>query len=72
MIFFLESMFDERFVIHRLKATRFAAVVTALAMAVYLVYESYFKGVLRTDILILLVILAAAKVAAMTYYRVTE
>jgi len=72
MIFFMESFFDERFIVHRLKATRFAAVVTALAMAGYFAYEFYAQGVLRKDMLALLALLAVAKVAAMAYYRLME
>jgi hypothetical protein len=71
VIFFFESLFDERFAVHRLKATCFAAVVTALAMAGYFAYEFYVFGVLKMDILVLLGVLAIAKIAAMTYYRFT-
>lgn len=72
MIFFLESFFDERFEVHRLKATRFAAVVTILAMAGYFAYELLSRDLLRTDLLGLMAILAVSKVAAMAYYRLTD
>ncbi len=72
MIFFFEGFFDERFLVHRLKATRFAAVVTVLSMAAYLTWEFFTKDLLRGDLLVFLAILGAAKVAAMAYYRMTD
>ena len=69
---FLKNLFDERFIMHRLKATRFAAVVTALAMALYTYYEMFKHDVIRVDMIVLLGILAASKLGATIYYRMTN
>ena len=69
---FLKNLFDERFIMHRLKATRFAAVVTALAMALYTYYDMFAHDVIRVDMIVLLGILAVSKLAATVYYRMTN
>lgn len=61
--------FDERFVLHRLKSTRFATMVAAAYMGAYYFYEYAAHRILRMDILVIMAILAAAKLAAMLYYR---
>lgn len=66
------NLLDERFVMHRLKATRFAAVVTAIAMAGYYYYDLIKTDTIRYDMLILIGIMAVAKVAATIYYRLTN
>lgn len=66
------NLFDERFVMHRLKATRFAAVVTAIAMAGYYYYVLVQTNTIRYDLLALLGVMAIAKVAATIYYRLTN
>lgn len=66
------NLFDERFVLHRLKATRFAAVVTAVAMAAYYYYELIKTDTIRYDLLVLLGIMVVAKLGATIYYRLTN
>ncbi len=66
------NLFDERFVLHRLKATRFAAVVTAIAMGGYYYYELIQADIIRYDLLALLGIMVVAKVGATIYYRLTN
>ncbi len=66
---FFSSLFDERFIMHRLKSTRFATVVTAVAMGAYAEYEIFVHHVIRWEIVIFLGILVVAKVGAMIYYR---
>jgi hypothetical protein len=72
MFIFFESFFDERFEVHRLKATRFAAVTTVVAMGAYVAYEAFTRDVIRLDLMGFLGILAVAKVLGMVYYRYTD
>ncbi len=69
---FLKQLFDERFILHRLKATRFATIVMVLAMAAYFYYELLVTRVTRYDLLVFLVILAVGKIGATVYYRLTN
>ncbi len=69
---FFRQLFDERFILHRLKATRFAAIVMALAMVGYFYYQLFVEHVTRYDLLIFLVILAVSKIGATVYYRLTN
>ncbi len=69
---FLKNLFDERFILHRLKATRFATVVTALAMGAYLNYEIFVNNIIHWDVLVFLGIMAIAKILAAVYYRFTN
>lgn len=69
---FPKNLFDERFILHRLKATRFATVITVLAMAVYINIEIIIHHVIRYDLIVFLGILLVSKVAAAVYYRITD
>jgi len=71
-MFFKKWMSDERFVMHRLYSTRLAAVVTAVAMAVWFEYELFVNEVYHWDIFAFLIILAVTKVGSMAYYRLTN
>ena len=72
MVGFMKAMFDERFILHRLKSTRFATLVTAVAMGGYVEIEIFLHHIIHWDLVIFLGILAASKVAAMIYYRLTN
>ena len=63
------SLFDERFIMHRLKSTRFAAIVTAVTMGGYAEYEILFHHLFRWDIVTFLGVLVISKLGAMLYYR---
>ena len=65
-------MIDERFVAHRLKATRLSAVTGAVALGGWYVYHYATAGEVRYDILSVLILMAVAKVGAMIYYRRTD
>ncbi|MCP4357611.1 MAG: hypothetical protein GY796_06305 [Chloroflexi bacterium] len=69
---FWKRSFDERFVRHRLYATRFSAVVTAVFVAAWLLYEAIINDVVRQNLMLILIVLAVSKVAAMLYYRLTD
>lgn len=63
---------DERFIIHRLKSTRFAMLTGLIGILVYMLYETAANGVPRWDLLIITGVFALAKLGAMTYYRLTQ
>ncbi len=66
------NLFDERFVLHRLKATRFAAVITAIAMGGFFYYDLIRNDTIRYDLMTLLGIMVVAKLGATLYYRLTN
>jgi hypothetical protein len=72
MMFWKKAALDERFVMHRLYSTRFAAMVTAVFVVVWFLYEQWVNDVLRTDLMLVLIVMAVAKLAAMLYYRFTN
>jgi membrane protein YdbS with pleckstrin-like domain len=72
MIFKKNAELDERFVMHRLYATRFAALVTAVFVGAWFFYELLVNDVIRQDFVIILVVMAVAKLLAMLYYRFTD
>jgi len=54
---------DERFVIHRLRSTRWAAIVGVIMMSAWTIYE------FRWELIIIMGVMAVTKWAAMLYYR---
>lgn len=60
---------DERFILHRLKSTRFALVGVAVLMGIYFEYEYLFQKEFHLDIFIFLMAMGILKLAAMLYYR---
>jgi len=69
---FFKGFADERFVLHRYKATRFSIIVTVLAMAVMFNYYYIVEHVIKKDIVILMSVMVVSKLVAMTYYRFTN
>ena len=65
-------MVDERFIIHRFKATRFATVVGVVMMFGYFNYNLFAKKVYRWDLLIIMASMALSKLIAMYYFRKTN
>ncbi len=63
---------DERFIMHRYKATRLAMFVGIILMGVLFFYEYIAYRSIRYDIFAIMVAMAAAKVGAMLYYRRTN
>ena len=72
MIFKKNTEIDERFYMHRLYATRFAAVVTAVFIGAWFFYALLINDVIRQDFVLILVVMAVAKLCAMLYYRFTD
>jgi len=67
-----DRQIDERFLLHRLKATRFALILGMIAMTGWLFYEALVKDVFRWDYLVVIGVIAAGKIGAMLYYRSTD
>jgi hypothetical protein len=65
-------MIDERFKIHRWKSTSLAAVVGGLLLGGRWYWETFVNHVPRHDILAILSAMAAVKIGAMVYYRLTD
>jgi hypothetical protein len=63
---------DERFKLHRLYSTRFAAVVTIVIMGIWFNYEYFINNNLRWDLFIFIMAMALSKVGAMLYYKLTN
>lgn len=63
---------DERFMMHRYASTRIAVTVGALVAAVWIYYDYFFRDVLHRELLIVMLVMAAIKVVAMVYLRLTH
>ncbi len=63
---------DERFIMHRLKSSRFALIVTIVMMAVWFEYDLIVNSQIRWDLLIILSVSAIAKLGSMIYYRLKQ
>ena len=68
----IDRIVDERFIMHRYKATRLATIVGMVTMFVYLVYEIVARRTIRWELLIIMGAMAATKSIAMIYYRRTN
>lgn len=65
-------MFDERYLMHRLKSTSLAGIVGAVSIGVWLLIQYYRDHVFRLDLMIILGIIACVKLGALLYYRRTN
>ena len=65
-------MLDERFIMHRYKATRFAMIVGIILIAIFFFHGYIAHRAIRWDLFIIMFATAAAKVGAMIYYRRTN
>jgi hypothetical protein len=61
--------FDERFQLHRLKATRLAAVTGMVLLGVWFVFDAFVNDVIHWQIMVILVAMAGAKVGSMVYFQ---
>jgi hypothetical protein len=62
-------MIDERYVLHRFKATSHAAMVGAFMLGGFFLYDFLAHDVLRWDVAIVLAAMAITKLGALVYYR---
>lgn len=65
-------MVDERFVMHRFKATRLATLVGTVIMFGFFTYALVADRAIRWEYLIIMVAMAVTKLTAMFYYRKTN
>jgi hypothetical protein len=65
-------MFDERYLIHRLKSTSTAGVVGAVLMGIWIIYLYFQKAVFHWDLMSILLIMVAVKLSLLLYYRRTN
>ena len=63
---------DERFIMHRYYSTRIAVIVGVIVAGVWFYYDYFFKDVLQIELLIVMVVMAVTKLAAMIYFRLTH
>ena len=63
---------DERFIMHRLRSTRWAAIVGIILMAVWMSYEFFARNIFRWDLLIVMGGMGLTKLIAMLYYQKTD
>jgi hypothetical protein len=63
---------DERFLLHRYKSTSHAGVLAALLMGGWFFYDQIVNGVIRTDFLIVLSVMAVVKLMFMTWYHMRD
>ena len=62
-------MIDERYVLHRYKATSHAAVVGSVLLGGFFLYDFLARDLLRWDIAIVMTVMAVTKLGALVYYR---
>jgi hypothetical protein len=65
-------MVDERFLIHRLRSTRWAAIVGAVTVGAFMSYELLVQGTLNWRMLAVLIAMGVTKWIAMLYYHKTD
>jgi hypothetical protein len=70
-LFGAEEM-DERFVAHRYYSSRIALVVGMLLIVGWFMYDLYAHDFFHTDLAIIAGVMAAAKLAAMAFFRLTR
>jgi hypothetical protein len=63
---------DERFLIHRLRSTRLAAIVGVIVIGVLIIYELLVQGTLSWQMLIVISTMAIIKWSTMLYYQKTD
>lgn len=68
----MSKILDERYLLHRYKATSHAGVVMAVLVAGFFLYHHLHNQEFRWDLLIPLIAGAVTKLVAMVYYRRTD
>ena len=63
---------DERFLTHRLKSTSIAGVIGGVLAVGLFAYQHYVNDVWRWDLFAVAATMAAVKLAAMAWYRLTD
>jgi hypothetical protein len=68
----MKENIDERFLTHRLRATSLAGVVGGLLASLLFVYYYFAEHAPRWDLLAVAVAIAAVKIGALAYFRMTD
>ena len=68
----LTDQVDERYLVHRLRATSLAGVVGGLTASLLFVYYWFATDVARWDLLFVAVVIAFVKLAGLAWYRITD
>jgi hypothetical protein len=68
----LKENVDERFLIHRLRATSLAGVVGGVTASLLFAYYYFVQQDPRWDLLAVAVVIAAVKLGALAYFRMTD
>lgn len=68
----LAKEIDERFLTHRLKSTSIAGVIGGVLAVGLFAYQYYVNDVWRWDLFAVGATMAAVKLAAMAWYRLTD
>lgn len=66
------ALVDERFIMHRFKATRLAVAVGLALMSALFFYDAFAHGVIRWDLFVIILAMAVTKVCALLFYRRTN
>ena len=67
----LKDNVDERFLIHRLRATSLAGVAGGLTASFLFAYYYFIEHAPRWDLLAVALVIAAVKLGMLAYYRLT-
>lgn len=65
-------LFDERYVLHRYKATSHSAMVAAIVLGGLYIYDLAAHGTTRWDLLLVLAAMAVTKLSFMLYFRLRD
>jgi hypothetical protein len=65
----MSKLLDERYFLHRYKATSHAGIVMAVLVAGFFLYQHLHDNIFRWDLLIPLIAGVVTKLIAMVYYR---
>jgi uncharacterized membrane protein YeaQ/YmgE (transglycosylase-associated protein family) len=68
----LKENVDERFLVHRLRATSLAGVVGGVTASLLFAYYYFAQQDPRWDLLAVAVIMAVVKLSTLAYYRFTD
>jgi len=63
---------DERFIMHRYYSTRISMIVGLILIVAWFNYELLVKDIFRLDLAIIVGVIAATKILAMLYFRLTQ
>ena len=72
MIPIIGKEIDERFLTHRLKSTSLAGVIGGVLAVGLFAYQHYVNPVWRWDLFAMAATMAAVKLTAMAWYRLTD